>query len=50
MYEDPRVLEAAAVGIPDPRLGELVGVVVSTKPAFYGQVFESDLISLARSK
>ncbi|KAF5321030.1 hypothetical protein D9619_001099 [Psilocybe cf. subviscida] len=34
LYADDRVLEAAAVGVPDARLGELVAAVVSVKPAF----------------
>ncbi|KAF4563305.1 hypothetical protein EYR36_003746 [Pleurotus pulmonarius] len=50
IYDDPRVLEAAAVGIPDSRLGELVAVVVSTKAPFYGQVTEEQLLALAKSK
>ncbi|KAF8805416.1 acetyl-CoA synthetase-like protein [Phlegmacium glaucopus] len=48
LYADDRVSEVAAVGIPDPRLGELVAAVVSIKPMYYGQVTEESLISLAR--
>ncbi|GLB37044.1 putative AMP-binding enzyme C-terminal domain [Lyophyllum shimeji] len=48
LYKDPRVLEAAAVGVPDERLGELVAAVVSIKPAFQGSVTETALIALAR--
>ena len=50
IYDDPRVLEAAAVGIPDSRLGELVAVVVSTKAPVYCQVTEEQLLALAKSK
>ncbi|RDB16970.1 2-succinylbenzoate--CoA ligase [Hypsizygus marmoreus] len=50
LYEDSRVLEAAAVGVPDERLGELVAAVVSVKPAFQGAVTEAALIALARKR
>ncbi|RDB22581.1 2-succinylbenzoate--CoA ligase [Hypsizygus marmoreus] len=46
LYADERVMEAAAVGVPHPRLGELVTAVVSVKPAFSGQVTEASLISM----
>ncbi|KAF9029002.1 acetyl-CoA synthetase-like protein [Hymenopellis radicata] len=48
LHTDPRVLEAAAVGVPDKRLGELVTAVVSIKPAYRGQVTESSLMLMAR--
>ncbi|KAF7782563.1 hypothetical protein Agabi119p4_1939 [Agaricus bisporus var. burnettii] len=48
LYADPRVLEAAAVGVPDERLGELVAAVVSIKPAYQGHVSESALIDITR--
>lgn len=48
LYRDPRILEAAAVGVPDERLGELVAAVVSVKPTFQGSVTEAALIALAR--
>jgi acyl-CoA synthetase (AMP-forming)/AMP-acid ligase II len=44
LYEDPRILEAAAIGVPDKRLGELVAAVVSIKPPYRGQVTEASLI------
>lgn len=50
LYADPRVLEAAAVGVPDKRLGELVAAVVSVKPAYIGKVPESSLIEGARKR
>lgn len=50
LYADPRVLEAAAVGVPDKRLGELVAAVVSVKPAYIGKVTESSLIEGARKR
>ncbi|KAK7053301.1 hypothetical protein VNI00_003927 [Paramarasmius palmivorus] len=48
LYLDSRVMEAAAVGVPDQRLGELVAVVVSIKPSFRGTVTEASLIEGAR--
>ncbi|KAF9568919.1 acetyl-CoA synthetase-like protein [Agrocybe pediades] len=48
IYVDERVLEVAAVGVPDKRLGELVAAVVSVKPAHHGKVTEASLIELAR--
>ncbi|KXN93234.1 putative acyl-activating enzyme 6 [Leucoagaricus sp. SymC.cos] len=48
LYNDPRVLEAAAVGVPDERLGELVAAVVSIKPAYQGYVTEAALMAIAR--
>ncbi|KAF8900517.1 long-chain-fatty-acid-CoA ligase [Mucidula mucida] len=48
LYADPRVFQAAAVGVPDQRLGELVAAVVSVKPAFRGQVTEESLIRLSQ--
>lgn len=47
LYSDPRVLEVAAVGVPDKRLGELVAAVVVVKPAYQGQVSETSLMSVA---
>ena len=49
LYTDPRVHEAAAVGVPDVRLGELVAAVVSIKPTFCGKVTESSLLQLAQN-
>ncbi|KAJ3516840.1 hypothetical protein NLJ89_g878 [Agrocybe chaxingu] len=50
LYADPRVLEAAAVGVPDERLGELVAAIVSIRPADQGQVTEETLIEQTRSR
>lgn len=50
IYTDERVLEVAAVGVPDMRLGELVAAIVSIKPAYYGKVTEASLISLAQKR
>ncbi|KAJ4002058.1 hypothetical protein F5050DRAFT_797677 [Lentinula boryana] len=48
LYEDARVKEAAAVGVPDRRLGELVAAVVSLKTQYIGKVTESSLIEGVR--
>ncbi|KAG7093549.1 hypothetical protein E1B28_007219 [Marasmius oreades] len=50
LYRDPRILEAAAVGVPDHRLGELVTALVTLKPAYRGkaEVTETELMELAR--
>ncbi|KAF8829807.1 hypothetical protein HHX47_DHR2000330 [Lentinula edodes] len=45
-----RVLEAAAVGVPDDRLGELVTAIVTVKPAFRGKVSPNALMVLANKR
>jgi acyl-CoA synthetase (AMP-forming)/AMP-acid ligase II len=50
LYADPRISEAAAVGVPDKRLGELVAAVVAVKPGFEDRVTEASLISLVRKR
>lgn len=50
LYADPRVLEAAVVGVPDERLGEVVAAVVSLRPSYEGQVTEATLIGHARKR
>ncbi|KAF5388018.1 hypothetical protein D9615_000396 [Tricholomella constricta] len=47
LYADNRVMEAAAVGVPHPRLGEIVAAVISVKPGFKGQLTEASLIATA---
>lgn len=48
-YADKRVAEAAAIGVPDERLGELVGVIVSLHPSS-GRVTEDDLLQNVRGR
>lgn len=48
-YADKRVAEAAAIGVPDERLGELVGVIVSLHVSA-GQVTETDLLESVKSR
>lgn len=50
LYFDERLSEAAAVGVPDAKLGELVTALVTTKPEYHGKVKESELIELVRKK
>lgn len=51
LYADPRVLEAASVGVPDERLGELVAAVVSLRPGLTrDEVTEASLIAHAKSR
>ncbi|KAJ3517299.1 hypothetical protein NMY22_g13995 [Coprinellus aureogranulatus] len=50
LYADPRVHEAAAVGVPDERLGELVTAVVSVKPPYRTSVTEATLITSVRNR
>ena len=50
-YADKRVAEAAAIGVPDERLGELVGVIVSLHPtSTTGKVKESDLLASVKPR
>ncbi|KAG8874083.1 hypothetical protein FRB97_006173 [Tulasnella sp. 331] len=45
VYNDPRVLECAAIAVPDPKYGELVSVMYTTKEGFKGQIKEAALIA-----
>ncbi|KAK0502199.1 hypothetical protein EDD18DRAFT_1139698 [Armillaria luteobubalina] len=47
LYTEPGVLEAAAVGVPDERLGELVTALVTIKPGYLGKVDEKKLLAVA---
>ncbi|SJL14623.1 related to 4-coumarate--CoA ligase 1 [Armillaria ostoyae] len=47
LYTEPGVLEAAAVGVPDERLGELVTALVTIKPEYHGKVDEKKLLAVA---
>ncbi|KAK0187399.1 long-chain-fatty-acid-CoA ligase [Armillaria mellea] len=42
------ILEAAAVGVPDERLGELVTALVTVKPGYRGRINEKKLLATAR--
>ncbi|KAK0234423.1 hypothetical protein EDD85DRAFT_968866 [Armillaria nabsnona] len=48
LYTEPGVLEAAVVGVPDKRLGELVTALVTLKPGYRGSINEKKLLATAR--
>lgn len=48
VYDDKRIAEAAAVPVPDHRLGELVGVAVSLAPG--ATATEADLLETVKPK
>jgi acyl-CoA synthetase (AMP-forming)/AMP-acid ligase II len=48
LYDHDRVLTAAAIGVPDPRLGELPAAVVVTKQGM--DVSESELLSFVKER
>ncbi|KAG8991600.1 hypothetical protein FRB94_012375, partial [Tulasnella sp. JGI-2019a] len=48
VYNDTRVLECAAIAVPDARYGELVSVVYLTKEEYRGQVREADVMAEAK--
>ncbi|PFH52707.1 hypothetical protein AMATHDRAFT_73844 [Amanita thiersii Skay4041] len=50
LYAHEGVLEAAVVGVPDKRLGELVTAVISVKPDYQGKMTEQTLISFVQTK
>ena len=50
LYNDPRVLECAAVGVPDAKLGELPVAIVNLKEEFIGQVQEQELHAVVKEQ
>ncbi|KAK7049532.1 hypothetical protein VNI00_005563 [Paramarasmius palmivorus] len=50
LYEEPGVQEAAAVGVPHEKLGEVVAAVVSVRPNAASRITEESLINLARKR
>ncbi|KAK0502195.1 hypothetical protein EDD18DRAFT_1139669 [Armillaria luteobubalina] len=48
LYTEPGVLEVAAVGVPDKRLGELVIALVTLKPGYRRSINEKKLLAIAR--
>jgi len=50
LYADPRIFEAAAVAVPDARLGELPAAVVSLTPGTVTPVSEHDIADGVRSR
>ena len=49
LYALPSIIDAAAVSVPDRRLGELVAAVVATKPSYHGTITEADVIKGVKS-
>ena len=47
LYQHPKVLEAAAVGVPDPRLGERVCACVVPRP---GESLSSPLVVISQQR
>lgn len=50
LYEHPAVLEAAAVGVPDPEAGENIKAYVTLKPEYKGKVTENDIIEWCKQR
>jgi len=48
LYEHPEIIEAAAVGVPDHRLGELVAAAVTVKSG--SKLTEREVLDFARTK
>ncbi len=48
LYQHPGVMEAAVIGVPDERQGEVVGAVIKRKPG--SQVGEEELMAFCREK
>jgi acyl-CoA synthetase (AMP-forming)/AMP-acid ligase II len=50
LAEHPDVLEVAAVGVPDPVMGEKVGAVVLPRPGVAAGTLVPSLIAFARTR
>lgn len=50
LYSDERVLEIAAVGVPDKRLGELPVAIVTLKKGHYGTITEDELAKFSAKR
>lgn len=48
LFADSRLLDCAVVGIPDKRLGELVGALVVPRMEWMGKVTEEDILEKAK--
>jgi long-chain acyl-CoA synthetase len=43
IFENPKVLEAAVIGIPDPEAGENIKAIIVLKPEYKGKVTEEEM-------
>lgn len=50
IHADPRILECAAVAVPDRRLGELVTAVVVPKHDYRGKIKEAEVIEITKQQ
>lgn len=50
LFADKRIIDCAVVGIPDKRLGELVGAAVVLRSEWAGKVTEQDLLEAVKPR
>ncbi|GJJ14155.1 hypothetical protein Clacol_008415 [Clathrus columnatus] len=50
LFADARILDCAVVGIPDKRLGELVGALVVLRSEWVGKVTEEDILKAVKPR
>ena len=50
LYSEPGIAEAAAVGVQDKRLGELVTALVTLKRGYKGKISEKSLMDMVKKQ
>jgi acyl-CoA synthetase (AMP-forming)/AMP-acid ligase II len=50
LFADPRLLDCAVVGIPDKRLGELVGALVVPRKEWLGKLTEEEILEKVKPR
>jgi acyl-CoA synthetase (AMP-forming)/AMP-acid ligase II len=50
LFADPRLLDCAVVGIPDKRLGELVGALVVPRKEWLGKLTEEEILEKVKHR